>query len=600
VTDASGNYSFSVAPGTYTVSEVLQAGWFQSYPDIPGDGDWDVTLTSGQNDTGNDFGNYRNATKTGQKFHDLDGDGVKDAGEGGLSGWTINLVGTTGLGVAVNTSTVTDASGNYSFSVAPGTYTVSEVLQPDWFQSYPEIPGDGDWDVTLTSGQNDTGNDFGNYQYAIKSGYKFWDKPTPGNPTPDGVWDPNGADNISGNLDDETGLQGWEIRAYADNDNSNNLSAGDTLVASDTTDANGFYQLDLAPGKYIIVEVLQTDWNQTAPGTSVNTFNTDLGEFGYVVTLTSGEVEPNNNFGNTEIPAFEGLSPGFWKTHTGAPYAPGRQANAWNPNYKPGPVSAGGTPLSSVFNTAPVGANLDGNGTVDSMLDALNFKGGSGITGAARTLLRQAVAGLLNCTQGSINYPLTKQQLESAVNAALASNNRNTMLALANQLDGYNNLHGTIELLQANKAEAIGSRQKSKSAAKDKSQVAAGATFTSELYAYESTASVAADAPIAEPTTTASLLVVSEVSPQLGLTLFSAPPTLSGSGSKDSNIMAVDSAFSSLNSSSRLLLTATGGLESEDAEESEVYDSGELATSDDVDLIGVIEDEVFAQIGDAL
>jgi hypothetical protein len=120
------------------------------------------------------------------------------------------------------------------------------------------------------------------------------------------------------------------------------------------------------------------------------------------------------------------------------------------------------------------------------------------------------------------------------------------------------------------------------------------------MYVFESVASVAADAPIAEPTTAASMLIVSEVSPQLGVTLFSAPPTLSGAGTKDSSPMAVDTAFSSLDSSSQLLLTTTGGFEREDAEESEVYDSGELTTSDDVDLIGVIEDEVFAQIGDAL
>ena len=46
--------------------------------------------TSGLVDSGNDFGNYRKATKTGTKFNDLNGDGAKDAGEPGLPGWTIN------------------------------------------------------------------------------------------------------------------------------------------------------------------------------------------------------------------------------------------------------------------------------------------------------------------------------------------------------------------------------------------------------------------------------------------------------------------------------------------------------------------------------
>ena len=41
-------------------------------------------------DPDNDFGNYQQATKTGTKFNDLNANGVEDAGEPGLAGWTIN------------------------------------------------------------------------------------------------------------------------------------------------------------------------------------------------------------------------------------------------------------------------------------------------------------------------------------------------------------------------------------------------------------------------------------------------------------------------------------------------------------------------------
>jgi hypothetical protein len=156
------------------VSEVLQAGWFQSFPDIPGDGDWDVVLTGGQVDSGNDFGNFQQATKSGTKFNDLDHDGVRDAGEPGLAGWVIHLDGTDGQGIAVNLTDVTDANGDYSFTVNPGTYTVSEEQQAGWTQSGPDLLADagdndagatdGDWDIVLTSGQVDSGNDFGNFQ----------------------------------------------------------------------------------------------------------------------------------------------------------------------------------------------------------------------------------------------------------------------------------------------------------------------------------------------------------------------------------------------------------------------------------------------------
>src|SRR5262249_61825705 len=100
-------------------------------------GTYVITLTSGQTDSGNDFGNFQQATKSGRKFNDLNGDGVEQATEPGLPGWTIKLDGTDGLGNAVHLSTTTDASGNYSFKVNPGTYTVSEVLQANWFQSFP-------------------------------------------------------------------------------------------------------------------------------------------------------------------------------------------------------------------------------------------------------------------------------------------------------------------------------------------------------------------------------------------------------------------------------------------------------------------------------
>jgi len=75
-----------------------------------------------------------------------------------------------------------------------------------------------------------------------------------------------------------------------------------------------------------------------------------------------------------------------------------------------------------------------------TLRQALSFKGGSNITAAARILLRAGVAALLDSAHPDVNYPLTTAQVIAQVNAALASNNRITMLALASQLDAYNNL----------------------------------------------------------------------------------------------------------------------------------------------------------------
>ena len=106
------------------------------------------------------------ATKAGYKFHDLNYNGIWDDGEPGLKGWTINLKGTDGMGSDVDLSTTTDDGGYYEFAnLKPGTYTVSEVLKDEtWFQSYPADPGT--YEVTLKSGDDDKGNNFGNYQQA--------------------------------------------------------------------------------------------------------------------------------------------------------------------------------------------------------------------------------------------------------------------------------------------------------------------------------------------------------------------------------------------------------------------------------------------------
>ena len=49
---------------------------------------------------GNDFGNYQPASKSGTKFVDTDGDGVRDDGEPGLAGVEIHLSGTDNAGNA--------------------------------------------------------------------------------------------------------------------------------------------------------------------------------------------------------------------------------------------------------------------------------------------------------------------------------------------------------------------------------------------------------------------------------------------------------------------------------------------------------------------
>ena len=69
-------------------------------------------------------------TLTGTKFLDSNDNGVKDAGEGGVSGVTIFIdTDKDGTLDADERSTLTDANGNYTFyGVALGTHQIDEVV----------------------------------------------------------------------------------------------------------------------------------------------------------------------------------------------------------------------------------------------------------------------------------------------------------------------------------------------------------------------------------------------------------------------------------------------------------------------------------------
>lgn len=95
----------------------------------------------------------------GTKYEDLDGDCIKDPGEPGLPGWTINMTDCNGTVLA---TALTDTSGDYEFTdLAPGVYCVEEEIQSGWTQLCP--PGIGTHQVDLNTGSQYS-IDFGNMQ----------------------------------------------------------------------------------------------------------------------------------------------------------------------------------------------------------------------------------------------------------------------------------------------------------------------------------------------------------------------------------------------------------------------------------------------------
>ena len=103
----------------------------------------------------------------GVKFNDVNGNGVRDAGEPGLPNWQISL------NIASIPPVTTDKDGNYCFNNLPaGTYTVAETNQTGWQQTFPVFPGT--YTVTLAPGQNINDQNFGNQLAPCVNGTKAW------------------------------------------------------------------------------------------------------------------------------------------------------------------------------------------------------------------------------------------------------------------------------------------------------------------------------------------------------------------------------------------------------------------------------------------
>lgn len=254
VTDEDGNYSFTSLPaGTYTLSEVAQAGWAQS---LPGTGNYTVVFSPGACVTRN-FGNFRPGSISGRKFNDFNNNGADD-GEPGLFGWTINLEG------PVNRTTTTDQLGNYTFgNLPPGEYAVSEVQQSLWVQTFPSFYI---YYLELDPGDNVTGITFGNRLFTAAgrgsiSGTVFDDR------------------NGNGRRDSgEPTLSGWRVEV-----------TGRGVHKATLSDPNGAYSFtNLSSNTYTVAQFLPSAWTQTLPA----------GGQPYTIPLTTGGSRAGVDFGN--------------------------------------------------------------------------------------------------------------------------------------------------------------------------------------------------------------------------------------------------------------------------------------------------------------
>jgi uncharacterized repeat protein (TIGR01451 family)/uncharacterized repeat protein (TIGR02543 family) len=294
-TGADGGYSISrVSPGTYTIFEVIpEDGWKCSDPSPCSRS---VTFSTASSVGGLDFGNWAHALLRGHKFEDANRDGVHQASESPLGGWTIyvdyndNSVLDPG-----EPSSVTLPNGNYGITgIAAGTWSVREVGQPDWTCSAPAGCAHR---ITFTPDSEVDGKDFLNWAPARVTGH---------------VWDDLEVDDVRDA--NEPRLPGWIV--YVDYNGNGKLDAGDI---STVTDVHGNYSIGVKPGKWLTREIRPEHWICNFPTPCAQTFtfasgSTMSGDFGnYRLALLSGTMFNDLNRDGGQDPGEPGL--GGWQVY---------------------------------------------------------------------------------------------------------------------------------------------------------------------------------------------------------------------------------------------------------------------------------------------
>jgi protocatechuate 3,4-dioxygenase beta subunit len=228
--DTSGNYAFpNLGPGTYTIQEVVPAGWTGTGVSPP-----PIAAMSGIDVPGVNLGNFRLIAVTGTVYEDANANGGLDQHESGQSGWAVKLFSTSGVQLA---STTSAADGSYTLpNLAPGTYRVREVVQTGFTQTSVNPPDT----VVNFDGAGIAHVDFGNFFNVSIAGQVFQDT------------------NGNGRLDTgETALAGWTLQLF-------DAVTGNQL-ASQTSDAQGKYVFNnLGPGTYRVREAPQSGSSQSS------------------------------------------------------------------------------------------------------------------------------------------------------------------------------------------------------------------------------------------------------------------------------------------------------------------------------------------------
>jgi hypothetical protein len=249
------------------VRQVLPSGWRQTSPNNSLSNT--VSLATGQAATGKNFAATQLGEVVGQIYNDADADGIKDAGEAPLAGWTVFAdADFDGVLDAGEIRTVSNSNGSYVLTLTPGTYQVRQVFGAPGFRC--TTPKLGFYDAVVVTNGSSVIRFFGNTTLTLISGFVFNDL------NANGIKEPG-----------EIGLSNW--RVFADLDGDGRFDISEPYIFTDT---RGKYRIGTLPaGTYRIQAVGDPAlWAPTLPGNSARK-----------ITLASGGTTSNKNFGQIRI-----------------------------------------------------------------------------------------------------------------------------------------------------------------------------------------------------------------------------------------------------------------------------------------------------------
>lgn len=307
LTDGSGHYEFGsslgLMPGTYRVVQQQPTGYDFSVGEVPGTvagsavgtspGEnvlSEITIPLGDQHAINyDFAEARGASLSGHVYHDRNDNGIRESGEEGIGGVQLLITPVSTIGVQLSITTTTDANGFYSVTgLAPGEYTVTEVVQPAGYVDGKDTPGTVDGikvgsvvnpgdhlsKIVLNSGSQGINYDFGELRYGSISGHVKIK-------TPEG-------DCVSFGDPRYRPIPGVVIELH---------DASGNVIRSTVTDAQGKYRFDDLPaGVYSVVEIMPANFPYLQGTAGVGTIDgISVGSNATVDQLTQIALGPGQN-----------------------------------------------------------------------------------------------------------------------------------------------------------------------------------------------------------------------------------------------------------------------------------------------------------------